>query len=43
MADNYLVGREFSSGPPDRDLQRAYRSLVDPANTGSPWNQIRWR
>ena len=43
MADNYLVGREFSSGPSDRDLQRAYRSLFDPSNTASPWNQIRWR
>jgi len=43
MSDNYLVGREFTSGPPDPDLQRALLSLIDPANTFSPWNRIRWR
>ena len=43
MADNYLVGSEFTAGPPDRDLLRARHVLVDPANTWSPWNQIRWR
>jgi len=43
MADNYLVGREFTSGPPDVDLRSAYVSLIDPANSSSPWNRIRWR
>ena len=43
MSDNYMVGREFTSGPPDRDLLQARQTLVDPANSWSPWNQIRWR
>jgi hypothetical protein len=43
MSDNYLVGREFNSGPPDQDLLQAHRALIDPANSSSPWNQIRWR
>jgi hypothetical protein len=43
MSDNYMVGREFTSGPPDTDLVRAHLTLVDPANASSPWNQIRWR
>ena len=43
MADNYMVGREFSSGPPDTDLLHAQLSLLDPANPHSPWNQIGWR
>jgi Protein of unknown function (DUF1266) len=43
MSDNYMVGREFSSGPPDTDLMHAQLSLLDPTNPSSPWNQIGWR
>ena len=43
MSDNYLVGREFTSGPPDAELKQAYVSLIDPTNGSSPWNRIRWR
>jgi hypothetical protein len=43
MSENYLVGREFTSGPSDPELKQAHLSLIDPANTYSPWKRNLWR